>query len=190
MKLMIPILTLFLVSCGVHNHRYNAEEDVYYQEDYYAYDNYDPYYGYGSGEYSTTGDGVYYNNYNYYPDRWGITYSNVYYSPYRYPRVGFYFSSSYNCGYSYWSNWCSPWYRSPFHWGYHYGWSSWGIGLGYSGYYYDNYWWYNHWRNRTYHHPRTGYYSARNEVRRLNNNRYNRYNRSSHSTSKAMPLWI
>lgn len=182
MKLLIPILTLFLSACSVHNHRYDAEQDAYYEEDYYAYDNYDPYYGYGSSEYSYAGDGVYYNNYNYYPDRWGVTYSNVYYSPFRYPRVGFYYSSINHCGYSYWSRRCFPSYWP----GYLYSsawWPSFGFGIGYSSYYYDNYWWYNHWRNRNnyydnYHYKPTqsGYYSARNEARRLNNNRhYSRY---------------
>lgn len=185
MKLLVPFITLFLASCGVHNHRYNAE-DTYYQDDYYAYGDYDPYYGYGSSEYSTAGDGVYYSNYdnsyNFYPDRWGINYSNVYYSPYRYPRVGFYFSSARNCHhtYSYWSSWCSsPSYWSGFRFGSGYytsnWWPSWGFGLGYSSFYYDNYWWYNHWRNRTYDHYRPtqrGYYSARNEARRLTQGRH------------------
>ena len=179
MKIIIPLMTLFLASCGVHNHRYDSGQDVYYEEDYYAYDNYDPYYGYGSSDYSTAGDGVYYNNYNYYPDRWGVTYSNVNYSPYRYPRVGFYFSSGYNCGYSYWSTRCSPSYFGS---GYnHYvssWWPSYGFGLGYGGYggyFASNYWWYNHWRNRNYYHQRPsarGYYSARNEAGRLINRRY------------------
>ncbi len=191
MKIIIPILTLFLTSCAVHNHRYDAEQDAYYQSDYYAYDNYDPYYGYGSVEYSNAGGGVYYNNYNYYPDRWGVNYSNVYYSPYRYPRVGFYYSSSRNCSYSYWSTWCSPGYWPSYH--YNSWWPSFGFSIGYSNYnYYDNYWWYNHWRNRTYDHyrpTRHGYYSARNEARRLHNGRYNsrykndqpRHNRSGYN---------
>ena len=178
MKILIPILTLFLASCGVHNHRYDAEQDVYYEDDYYAYDNYDSYYGYGSSDYSTTGDGVYYNNYNYYPDRWGVTYSNVYYSPFRYPRVGFYFSTANNCGYSYWSNWCSPGWGSSYYGSGYYAsswWPTYGFGLSYSSYYYDNYFWYNHWRNRNYYHNRPtqrGYYSARNEAGRLTNGRY------------------
>ena len=67
MKILIPILTLFLASCATHNHRYDARDDVYYEDDYYAYGDYDPYYGYGTSEYSTAGDGVYYNNYNYCP---------------------------------------------------------------------------------------------------------------------------
>ena len=37
MKLFIPFMTLFLASCGVHHHRYDAAEDTYYQDDYYAY---------------------------------------------------------------------------------------------------------------------------------------------------------
>ncbi len=185
MKIIIPLMTLFLASCGVHNHRYDAAQDAHYEDDYYAYDNYDPYYGYGSSEYSTAGDGVYYNNYNYYPDRWGVNYSNVNYSPYRYPRVGFYYSSGYNCGYSYWSTRCSPGFFGSSHYGYnHYAsswWPSYGFGLsyggygGYGGYYASNYWWYNHWRNRNYNHhrpTRSGYYSARNEAGRLTNGRY------------------
>ena len=136
-------------------------------------------------DYSTTGDGVYYSNYNYYPDRWGVTYSNVYYSPFRYPRVGFYFSSGHQCGYSYWSTWCG--YS---HWpaGYRYSswWPSWGYGLVYASYY-DNYWWYNHWRNRNYEHYRPGrhgYNKARNEAVRLQrNNRYYRYNNRAHNNS-------
>ena len=138
MKFLIPFLTLFLASCGVHNHRYDTQQDVYYEDDYYAYDNYDPYYGYGSSEYSTAGDGVYYNNYNYYPDRWGVTYSNVNYSPYRYPRVGFYLSSGYNCGYSYWSTRCSSgFYGSSFYGSSYYGSGFgpyYGFGLGFGGY--------------------------------------------------------
>lgn len=182
MKILLPILTLFLTACSVHNHRYDAEQDAYYEEDYYAYDNYDPYYGYGSSAYTSAGDGVYYNNYNYYPDRWGVTYSNAYYSPFRYPRVGFYFSSVNQCAYSYWSTWCHPGYWPSYH--YTSGWwPAFGFGISYSSYYYDNYWWYNHWRNRNYYYDnyhykptQRGYYSARNEARRLNNNRhYNRY---------------
>ncbi|TDR23616.1 hypothetical protein [Marinicella litoralis] len=199
MKILLPFLTLFLASCGVHHHRYDAEQDTYYQDDYYAYDNYDPYYGYGSAEYSSAGDGVYYNNYNYYPDRWGVNYSNVYYSPYRYPRVGFYYSSINNCGYSYWSTWCSPgaWPSSYYSNGW---WPSFGFGLSYSvGYsgYYDNYWWYNHYRHRNYNHNRPtqrGYYSARNETRRLANSRYhnqskkpnhNRYGNKPQAVNRA-----
>ncbi len=179
MKRLLPLITIFLASCGVHNHRY-ADDEVYYQDNYYAYDNYDPYYGYGTSAYSTAGDGVYYNNYNYYPDRWGVTYSNVNYSPFRYPRVGFYFSSGHNCGYSYWSTWCSSNYWPSSYYGSSYyassWWPSYGFGLSYSSYYNDNYWWYNHWRNRNYYHNRPtqhGYYSARNEARRLSNGRYN-----------------
>ena len=186
MKILIPIMTLFLASCGVHNHRYDANQDTYYEDDYYAYDNYDPYYGYGSSEYSSTGDGVYYNNYNYYPDRWGVTYSNVNYSPFRYPRVGFYFSTANNCGYSYWSNWCAPGWGSSYYGSGFYAsnwWPSYGFGLSYSSYYYDNYFWYNHWRNRNYYHNRPtqhGYYSARNEASRLVNGRYySRYKNNS-----------
>ena len=190
MKALIPFLTFLLVGCGVHHHRYDADQDAYYQSDYYAYDNYDPYYGYGSNDYSVAGDGVYYNNYNYYPDRWGMTYSNAYYSPYRYPRVGFYYSSYDGCGYGYlWSNWCSfghgpSAYYSTYSWL-----PTFGFGLSFSSYYYDNYWWYNHWRHRNYYHntpTQHGYYSARNEVRRLNTNRYqtNKAYRSGNRTGK------
>jgi hypothetical protein len=198
MKTLIPFLSLFLASCGVHNHRYDSEQDAYYQNDYYAYDNYDPYYGYGSSGYSTTGDGVYYNDYNYYPDRWGVNYSNVYYSPYRYPRVGFYFSSGYGCGYSYWSNGCSSRYWPSSYYVYN-SWPSYGFGFSYSSYYYDNNWWYNHWRHRNYEHYRptqTGFYSARNEALRLNNSRYynshkynqrnNRYNNTYRNNPTAV----
>jgi hypothetical protein len=187
MKKLLPFITLFLSSCAVHHHRYDAEQDAYYQSDYYAYDNYDPYYGYGSMDYSSAGDGVYYSNYNYYPDRWGVTYSNVYYSPYRYPRVGFYYSSGGHCGYSYWSTWCgySYWPSSYYYssgW-----WPSWGLGLAYYSYY-DNYWWYNHWRNRNYNHYRPGrhgYNSARNEAVRLErNNRYYRYTGKGHNNQQ------
>jgi len=187
MKILLPFITLFLASCGVHNHRYDENQDTYYQQDYYANDNYDPYYGYGSAEYSSAGDGVYFNNnYNYYPDRWGITYSDVNYSPYRFPRVGFYYSSNNYCGYSYWPTWCTPglWSSS-----YRIGswWPSYGFSVGFSagyGGYYDNYWWYNHYRHRNYNHykpTQQGRYSARNEAIRLKNNRY--YNQSKYSRS-------
>lgn len=179
MKVLIPFLALFLASCSTYNHRYDADQDAYYHDDYYAYDNYDPYYGYGSGQYSTSGDGIYYNNYNYYPDRWGMTYSNVYYSPYRFPRVGFYYSSAYNCGYSYWSTWCSPFNHGH---SYYSGWgSAWSFGIGFNNFY-DDYYWYNHWRNRTYNHhnPSTrGYYSARNELTRLTNNQHRSRNKNT-----------
>jgi len=189
-KVLVPLLTLFLVSCGVHNHRYDTNQDVYYQDDYYAYD---PYYGYGSSDYTDVGDGVYYNNYNYYPDRWGVTYSSDNFSPYRYPRVGFYFSSGSHCSYSYWSTWCSSGYwPSSYYSSSYYGvgwWPSYGFGLSYSSYYYDNYWWYNHWRNRNYYHNSPNqyrHYSARSEAVRLaNRNSYskksNRYKTSSPS---------
>lgn len=190
MKFIAPLLFLFLSAC-VHHHRHDAHEDVYYQDDYYAYDGYDPYYGYGNQSYSSAGGGVYYNNYNYYPDRWGINYSTAYYSPYRYPRLGFYYASS-NCGHWYWSSWCSPNFYGHYygHRSYRYGWPHWGFSIGFSSYY-DNYWWYNHWRNRTYDYyrpSRSGYHAARNEVRRLSRDhatQYRSHNRNDRYRNQA-----
>ena len=186
MKYFIPFMTLFLASCGVHHHRYDAEQDTYYQDDYYAYGEYDTY----DDTYSYGGDGVFYNNYNYYPDRWGMTYSDVHYSPYRYPRVGFYFSTSNTCGYSYWNNWCTPGLWPHRGYGYHSDtwWPSYVFGFS-TAYHYNNLWWYNHWRHRNYDHhrpSRNGYYSARNEVRRLSNNRYgNKHSKYRNSSRPA-----
>ena len=179
-------MTLFLASCGVHHHRYDAAEDTYYQDDYYAYGEYDTY----DDTYSYGGDGVYYNNYNYYPDRWGMNYSDVHYSPYRYPRVGFYFSSSNTCGYSYWSNWCTPGIWPHYGYGYYANswWPSYVFGFS-TAYHYNNLWWYNHWRHRNYQHNRPsrhGYNSARNEVRRLSHNRYG-YKQHSQYRNSSRP---
>ncbi|WP_154224114.1 hypothetical protein [Marinicella rhabdoformis] len=131
MKKIIPFLSLFLASCATY-HTHHVEDDYY--DDY-------------------EGHVAYINSYNYYPDRWGINYSSAYYSPYRYPRIGFYyndcFSWTWGCygygSFNTWSSW-SPWY---------YG------GIAYSTWHYDDYWWYNHWRNRN--HPR---YGGRNDSRR------------------------
>src|SRR5690554_6126575 len=203
-KRILPFAVLFLAGCASTDYR----DDYYYGDEYYSTtDSYDPYYGYGNSGYSTAGSGVYYNNYNYYPDRWGMSYSNVYYSPYRYPRVGFYYSSI-NCGYG-WYGSCYPINRTSFYYNtwpsYGYGW---GLGLSFNNYYsyryYDNYYWYNYWRNRDYNPYRPvnrynsnyptnrGYYSTRNEVGRVvdrnrstqyksqqeRNSRYGNYQRS------------
>lgn len=170
MKKILPLLSLFLASCAsYHTHH---SEGVYEDEGYYASD-YDPYYGYGgqSSGYSTDGSGVYFNDYNYYPDRWGINYSSSYYSPYRYPRIGFYYRDcfywTWGCygygGYHSWSSY-TPWF---------YG------GVAYSSWFYDDFYWYNRWRHRNYEyqHPRYGgRNSARREAVRLaDRTRGNRY---------------
>jgi hypothetical protein len=176
MKRLFPLAALFLVACASTDYRY--DDDYYYSDDYYGYDSYDPYYGYGS-DYSSAGGGVYYNNYNYYPDRWGISYSTVYYSPYRYPRAGFYYSSS-RCGWGWYYD-CYPGYGFYYNSWPRYGFG-WGLGLSYNHYsthYYNHYGWYNNWRYHSYNPYRygsrydsnypsnRGYYSARNEARRL-----------------------
>ncbi len=170
MRILIPFLSLFLASCASYHTHHN--DGAYDDERYYAND-YDSYYGYGgqSAGYSGDGSGVYFNNYNYYPDRWGNNYSSINYSPYRYPRIGFYYSDCFSwtwgCygygSFNTWSSW-SPWF---------YG------GIAYSSWHYDDYYWYNRWRHRTYNHHRPGYgerYSARREVSRLaDRSRNNRY---------------
>lgn len=156
--LMILMAGLVLTAC-TNNHSYH---DSYRGDGYYTSD-YDAYYGYGDSlGYSTDGSGVYYNNYNYYPDRWGINYSVNYYSPYRYPRIGFYYNDCYYWSFNCFNGWGSSLWLAPI-WGY----SSW---------YYNDYWWYNHWRHRNYHHtPRYGRYSARREAQRLANRTRNRH---------------
>lgn len=194
MKRFAPLAALFLVACASTDYRY--DDDYYYSDSYYGTaDGYDPYYGYGS-DYSSAGGGVYYNNYNYYPDRWGISYSSVYYSPYRYPRVGFYYSSS-RCGYGWYYD-CYPGYGFYYNSWPSYGFG-WGLGLSYSRYsyrYYDNYWWYNHWRNRSYDPYRyrsrynstyptnRGYYSARNEARRLTDRQRSSQYKGQHNSGR------
>lgn len=139
MKKLLPFLSLFLASCATY-HTHHSDDDGYYD----AYD----------------GQVAYINSYNYYPDRWGINYSSDYYSPYRYPPIGFYYnncmSSIWGCyghgygSYNTWLSW-SPWY---------YG------GFVFSAWHRDDYWWYNHWRDRD--HPHYGgRNSARREVARL-----------------------
>ncbi len=196
-KIILPFAILFLASCASTDYR----DDYYYGDEYYSTtDSYDPYYGYGNSGYSTAGSGVYYNNYNYYPDRWGMSYSDVYYSPYRYPRVGFYYSAAY-CGYG-WYGSCYPANRTSF---YYNTWPSYGFGWGlgfsfnnYSNYrYYDNNYWYNYSRNRVYspYYPNNrydsryptnqGYYSTRNEVGRIaDRNRSNQYKGQQDSNNR------
>ncbi len=160
-KTLTMVAVLALVACA--NRSYYQENDVYYDDQYYAND-YDPYYGYSDsdGQYTTDGSGLYYNNYNYYPDRWGINYSNVFYSPYRYPRIGFFYDD------------CWIWAFNCYH-SWSLGYSYWGV----SSWYHDRYWWNNHWFYPHYYiHPnysRYGRYSSRREASRLANRDRNSY---------------
>lgn len=153
---LLLFIILFFSGCANHYQRYGDNDDIYYEEDYYGYDSYqEPYYGY-----IDNGSDVYYANYNYYPDRWGVSYSSSYYSPYRYPRLGFYYSGV-TCPSYYWSWGCGNSWGLGFHNTY-YNYYSYPRYHGLTYNYYDRHYWYNYYRNRTYHHR-----SARQEARSL-----------------------